>query len=201
MCRGHYWSPQVMFVIPQKMIICSGSRRSLVTTLRAAEKFEKAHLSSPEVARLIDGAKVFYVEGYFLTHGIESAVEVAKKASDAGKVHTQPPYRSTISQSLLIIRRSSPSTYLPPSSPNSSKFSSSKSSPTATSSLETRARLLHGQAPPDSPTRRTSPRSPSHSRRCPNPTPPAPVPSSSPKALLPPSSSPRPHPMNQRSSP
>lgn len=67
-------------------VVITGHHRSLVTTLRAAEKFEKAHLSSPEVARLIDGAKVFYVEGYFLTHGIESAVEVAKKASDAGKV-------------------------------------------------------------------------------------------------------------------
>ena len=60
--------------------------RSLVTTLRAAEKFDKAHLSTPEVARLIDGAKYFYVEGYFLTHGTESTLEVAKKASDAGKV-------------------------------------------------------------------------------------------------------------------
>ena len=81
-----------MLVTPRKIIICLGSRRSLVTTLRAVEKFEKAHLSSPEVARLIDGDKVFYVEGYFLTHGIESAVEVAEKASDAGKVHTHPQF-------------------------------------------------------------------------------------------------------------
>ena len=60
--------------------------RSLVTTLRVAEKFDKAYLSTPKIAALIDGAKVFYVEGYFLTHGTESAVELAKKASDAGKV-------------------------------------------------------------------------------------------------------------------
>lgn len=60
--------------------------RSLVTTLRAAELFEKSHLSSPEVAPLIDAARVFYVEGYFLTHGTESALEVSKKASEAGKV-------------------------------------------------------------------------------------------------------------------
>jgi hypothetical protein len=58
--------------------------------LRAAEKFEKAHLSTPEVARLIDGAKYFYVEGYFLTHGVESALEVARKASDGGKVRFHP---------------------------------------------------------------------------------------------------------------
>ena len=57
-----------------------------MTTLRAAEKFDKAHLSSPEVAPLIDAAKLFYVEGYFLTHGTESALELSKKASEAGKV-------------------------------------------------------------------------------------------------------------------
>ena len=43
-------------------------------------------MSTPEVSRLVDGAKYFYVEGYFLTHGLESTLEVAKKASDAGKV-------------------------------------------------------------------------------------------------------------------
>lgn len=57
-----------------------------MTTLRAAEKFDKSHLASPEVAPLIDGAKVFYVEGYFLTHGADSALELSKKASEAGKV-------------------------------------------------------------------------------------------------------------------
>ncbi|KAI0066599.1 Ribokinase-like protein [Artomyces pyxidatus] len=67
-------------------VVITGHHRSLVTTLRAAEKFDQAHLSSPEIAALIDGAKVFYVEGYFLTHGTASAVEVAKKAADAGKV-------------------------------------------------------------------------------------------------------------------
>ena len=67
-------------------VIITGHDRSLVTNLAAAEKFNKAHLSSPEVAPLIDAAKVYYVEGYFLTHGTESALEVAKKASEAGKV-------------------------------------------------------------------------------------------------------------------
>lgn len=60
--------------------------RSLVTTLRVAEKFEQSHLSSPEVAPLVENAKVFYAEGYFLTHGTESLVELGKKASNAGKV-------------------------------------------------------------------------------------------------------------------
>ncbi|KAF5345196.1 hypothetical protein D9758_009714 [Tetrapyrgos nigripes] len=67
-------------------VVITGHHRSLVTTLRVAEKFDKSHLSSPEVAPLIEGAKAFYVEGYFLTHGTESALEVSQKASTASKV-------------------------------------------------------------------------------------------------------------------
>jgi len=67
-------------------VVLTGHHRSLVTTLRAAEKFSKEHLSSPQIAPLIDNAKYFYVGGFFLTHGVESALEVAKKATTAGKV-------------------------------------------------------------------------------------------------------------------
>ncbi|KAF8517409.1 Ribokinase-like protein [Hysterangium stoloniferum] len=67
-------------------VVLTNHDRSLVTTLRAAEKFDKAHLSSPTIAPLIDNAKYIYVGGFFLTHGIESALLVAKKASLAGKV-------------------------------------------------------------------------------------------------------------------
>ncbi|KAI9513090.1 adenosine kinase [Russula earlei] len=67
-------------------VVITGHQRSLVTTLAAAEKFDKDHLSAPHVAPLVDAAKFFYVEGYFLTHGLDSALEVAKKASDSGKV-------------------------------------------------------------------------------------------------------------------
>lgn len=66
-------------------VIITGHDRSLVTTLRVAEKFDKSHLSSPEVAPLIDAAEVFYVEGYFLTHGLESVLELAKKVTERGK--------------------------------------------------------------------------------------------------------------------
>ena len=64
-----------------------------MTALRAAEKFDKSHLSSPEVAPCIESARVFYMEGFFLTHGSESALELSKKASEAGKVggHSLPP--------------------------------------------------------------------------------------------------------------
>ncbi|CCM02265.1 uncharacterized protein FIBRA_04348 [Fibroporia radiculosa] len=67
-------------------VVITGHHRCLVTTLRVAEKFEKAHLATPEVARCIESAKLFYVEGYFLTHGTESALELSKKASEAGKI-------------------------------------------------------------------------------------------------------------------
>ncbi|KAG6874367.1 hypothetical protein C0995_015103 [Termitomyces sp. Mi166 len=66
-------------------VVITGHHRSLVTTLRAAEKFDKAHLSSPTVAPLIEAAKFFYVEGYFLTHGNTSALELSSKAAAAGK--------------------------------------------------------------------------------------------------------------------
>ncbi|KAG8990530.1 adenosine kinase [Tulasnella sp. JGI-2019a] len=67
-------------------VVLTGHDRSLVTTLRAAEKFDKAHLSSPEVAPLIANAKVFYVGGFFLTHGVESALIVAQEAAKSSKI-------------------------------------------------------------------------------------------------------------------
>jgi len=66
--------------------------RSLVTALRAAENFDCSHLRSPAVAPLIDTAEVFYVESYFLTHGVESVVFVAKRALIAGKVGRCSPF-------------------------------------------------------------------------------------------------------------
>lgn len=59
--------------------------RSLVTTLRAAELFESSHLSSPEIKSYISNATHFYIEGFFLTHGLESVLLIAKQAATAGK--------------------------------------------------------------------------------------------------------------------
>ncbi|KAI6031247.1 Ribokinase-like protein [Pisolithus microcarpus] len=67
-------------------VILTGHHRSLVPTLRAAEKFEKSHLSSSEVAPLVDAAEMFYVDGYFLTHGTESILDIGRKAAAASKV-------------------------------------------------------------------------------------------------------------------
>ena len=57
-----------------------------MTTLRAAENFDKEYLFSPALAPLIDGAKIFYISGYFLSHAADTALEFAKKVSAAGKV-------------------------------------------------------------------------------------------------------------------
>ena len=74
------------FIQSYLLVVIETFFSSLVTTLRVAEKFEKSHLSSPEVAPLIAGAKFYYVEGYFLTHGLESALELSSQSATAGKV-------------------------------------------------------------------------------------------------------------------
>jgi len=65
-------------------VVLTGHHRSLVTTLRAAEKFDKSHLTT--IYHLVDAAKFYYIGGFFLTHGVESALELAKKAAGASKV-------------------------------------------------------------------------------------------------------------------
>jgi hypothetical protein len=59
---------------------------SLVATLRVAENFDKSHLLSPKVAPLVESVKFFYMDGYFLTHGLESALYLSSKSATAGKV-------------------------------------------------------------------------------------------------------------------
>ncbi|KIY69534.1 adenosine kinase [Cylindrobasidium torrendii FP15055 ss-10] len=67
-------------------VVVTGHHRSLCTTLRGSEKFDESHLESATVKPVIDGAKVFYLEGYFLTHGAEILARLAQKVSVAGKV-------------------------------------------------------------------------------------------------------------------
>ncbi|KDN45917.1 Ribokinase-like protein [Tilletiaria anomala UBC 951] len=65
-------------------VVITGHNRSLVTRLGAAEKFSPSHLATAEVQKLVEGAKMFYLGGFFLTHGIESALIIAKAASKQG---------------------------------------------------------------------------------------------------------------------
>jgi adenosine kinase len=48
--------------------------------------YDVEYLSSPHMRALIDGAKVFYSTGFFLTHGTAIALELAKQVASANKV-------------------------------------------------------------------------------------------------------------------
>lgn len=63
-------------------VILTDSHRSLVTKLGAAEAFKKEHLETPNVKKYIHEAKTFYFEGYFLTHGLESTLIIAKQIAE-----------------------------------------------------------------------------------------------------------------------
>lgn len=61
-------------------VVLTGVDRSLVTRLGAAEKFTPSHLDKPEINALLEGAKMMYLGGFFLTHGEVSALKAAKIA-------------------------------------------------------------------------------------------------------------------------
>ena len=66
-------------------VVITDSNRSLVANVSAANNFNVAHLKKPEIDATVQRAKFFYVEGYFLTHNIESALYLANHAHDTGK--------------------------------------------------------------------------------------------------------------------
>ena len=82
--RGILISFQIcIFYTEAVVFLLSGS---LVATLRVADKFDKSHLLSSEVAPLVETVKFYYMDGYFLTHGLESALYLSSKSATAGKV-------------------------------------------------------------------------------------------------------------------
>ena len=89
MCSHHHRTLEVylffsqIYIFYTEVFFPSGS---LVATLRVAEHFDKSHLLSPKVAPLVESVKLFYMDGYFLTHGLESALHLGNKSSSAGKV-------------------------------------------------------------------------------------------------------------------
>lgn len=66
-------------------VLITGHDRSLVTNLAAAQEFSVDHLRTPEIKQKMEEASHYYIGGFFLTHGIESALEVAKHSSAANK--------------------------------------------------------------------------------------------------------------------
>ncbi|GJN89910.1 hypothetical protein Rhopal_002899-T1 [Rhodotorula paludigena] len=66
-------------------VIITDHNRSLCTNLAAAEAFSVSHLDKPEIKDLIERAQNFYLGGFFLTHGLESALVLAKHAAKKNK--------------------------------------------------------------------------------------------------------------------
>ncbi|KAI1315603.1 adenosine kinase [Mortierella claussenii] len=68
--------------------LISGHDRSLVTKLSAAEKLTVEHIRSEHIWNLVQNARVYYVEGFFLTVTPEGILEVAKHAAAENKIFT-----------------------------------------------------------------------------------------------------------------
>lgn len=58
----------------------------MCTHLAAANDYKLSHLQSPEIWKLVQQAKVYYVGGYHLTVCPEAALKLAKEAAEKNKV-------------------------------------------------------------------------------------------------------------------
>ncbi|KIK71506.1 hypothetical protein GYMLUDRAFT_66705 [Collybiopsis luxurians FD-317 M1] len=67
-------------------VLVNGHFRSLITSLRVAKDLDDDHLWSPDVAPFIDSARIFYLEGYILTHKPEIAIRLAQRVSQSNKI-------------------------------------------------------------------------------------------------------------------
>jgi adenosine kinase len=63
-------------------VLVTGVSRSLVANLAAANKFEEAHLDTPEVQAALKDASIFYSAGFFLTVSPSSILRVAKGSQE-----------------------------------------------------------------------------------------------------------------------
>ena len=59
-------------------VLINGIHRSMVTDLQAANAFSIDHLEKPEIWKLVEQAKYFYLGGYFLTVSPPSALKIAE---------------------------------------------------------------------------------------------------------------------------
>ncbi|RKP09007.1 Ribokinase-like protein [Thamnocephalis sphaerospora] len=67
-------------------MMINGPHRSLVTDLRAANKYQVLHLDQPEIKTAVERAQYFYIEGFFLTVSPDSILALAKHAAAENKV-------------------------------------------------------------------------------------------------------------------
>ncbi|KAJ3056832.1 hypothetical protein HK097_003715 [Rhizophlyctis rosea] len=66
-------------------VLITDTNRSLVTDLNAANNFKETHLQKPEVWSLVENAKFYYIEGYFLTVSPASIQLIAEHGAKSGK--------------------------------------------------------------------------------------------------------------------
>lgn len=67
-------------------VVITGHNRSLCTDLAAANLYKLDHLKSPEIWKLVENAKFFYVGGYHLTVCVPAILALAEEAASKNKV-------------------------------------------------------------------------------------------------------------------
>jgi len=67
-------------------VIITGHDRSMCTDLAAANCYKPEHLKSPEIWKLAEQAKVYYVGGYHLTVSVPAILALAEEAAEKNKI-------------------------------------------------------------------------------------------------------------------
>ncbi|KAI9883728.1 MAG: T-complex protein 1 subunit zeta [Watsoniomyces obsoletus] len=67
-------------------VIITGHDRSMCTDLAAANHYKIDHLRQPEIWKLVENAKVYFVGGYHLTVCVEAIMALAEQAAEKNKV-------------------------------------------------------------------------------------------------------------------
>lgn len=70
------------------VLVTDDGERSLVANLAAAETFNVSHLDTPDAMSIIEGAKIYYITGFFLTVSVDSMLKLATDAATNGKIFT-----------------------------------------------------------------------------------------------------------------
>jgi len=78
--------------------LITGKSRSLVANLAAANNYKLEHLVKPENWAIVDKARFYYIEGFFLTVSPPSIMEIAKHAAAKNKVFSMNLSAPFISQ-------------------------------------------------------------------------------------------------------
>jgi adenosine kinase len=67
-------------------VLVTGTKRSLVANLGAANKFTESHIHEPDYFKYLELAEFYYISGFFLTVSPPSILTVAKYAHDHNRL-------------------------------------------------------------------------------------------------------------------